>query len=157
MLRTKIPSGKSRIKIPASTLNGDVEIIHTRIKQNKKRKKEEPIINGSRDTKDIIAVDAKKRNTKSVAGNKAINSSKKEGKKVYKNKSTSEKMTHGEDLYLIPVQGEIHPVRTKEAHKVENIFHQREEVALHQENQKVKLAMSSRKSSKRIYHHPGQR
>jgi hypothetical protein len=60
-------------------------------------------------------------------------------------------------MYLIPVQGEIHPVRIKEAHKVENVFHHREEVAIHQENQKVKEAMATRKGGNKNARNPGRR
>jgi uncharacterized protein YdaT len=61
------------------------------------------------------------------------------------------KITHGDDLHFIPVQGETHPVRNEEARKVENIFHNREEVAFHQENQRVKQSLSTRKGAKVIY------
>jgi len=67
------------------------------------------------------------------------------------------KITHGEDLHLIPVAGEIHPVRIDDANKVERIFHHDEEVAFHRENQRVKESMSTRKSSKPIFRNRGRR
>jgi hypothetical protein len=62
----------------------------------------------------------------------------------------TEKITHGDDLHLIPVPGEIQELRTPEIHQIENTFHHKEEVAFHQENQRMKEAMSSRKNIKRM-------
>lgn len=60
--------------------------------------------------------------------------------------------TPGADLHFMPEQGQTSPVTPFEARQAENIFHHKEEVALHQENEKVKEAMSSRKSVKSSYH-----
>lgn len=62
-----------------------------------------------------------------------------------------EKITHGEDLHLIPVEGEIHPIDSVESHRIENLFQNREEVTLQQENQKVKNALGSRKNLTRNF------
>lgn len=62
----------------------------------------------------------------------------------------SENITHGEDLHFIPEHHEaLHPFTPSEIRRDENVFHHREEVAFHQENQKVKEAMSTRKNYKR--------
>lgn len=56
---------------------------------------------------------------------------------------------HGENLHFIPEHDVItHPVTPLEAHKKEIIFHHNEEVAFHQENQKVINALPSRKTKK---------
>jgi hypothetical protein len=56
---------------------------------------------------------------------------------------------HGEDLHFIPEHEEItQPVTPLEAHKKETIFQHKEEVAFHQENQKVRNALPSRKTMK---------
>jgi len=56
---------------------------------------------------------------------------------------------HGEDLHFIPQHdGITHPVTPLEAHKMESIFHRKEEVALHQENQKMRNTLPSRKTMK---------
>ncbi|MBK5286192.1 MAG: hypothetical protein JJE25_12405 [Bacteroidia bacterium] len=68
-----------------------------------------------------------------------------------------ETITHTEDAHSVPGQGGMHPVTTLEAHQIENVFHHREEVSFHQENQKVKAAMATRKNSKRTYRQLGQR
>ena len=65
--------------------------------------------------------------------------------------------THGDDLHFIPEKAPIHPLTTIEVHQKENIFHSREEVALHQENQKIKEAMASGKSAKRKFRITGRR
>lgn len=58
----------------------------------------------------------------------------------------------GEDMHFIPEAFESNPLTTKkEMHQVENIFHNREEVAMHQENQKVKDALSSPKNARRFF------
>ncbi|MDZ4844376.1 MAG: hypothetical protein SH857_02380 [Chitinophagales bacterium] len=62
-----------------------------------------------------------------------------------------ETTTHGADLHFMPEHGTNPAVTKFEARKAENIFHHREEVALHQENEKVKQAMSSRKTVKSSY------
>lgn len=70
-------------------------------------------------------------------------------------KNSPEIKTHGEDLHFIPELGEKHPITTFEVHKAENKFHHREEVAFHQENQKIKAAMPSRKGMVRFNRNKG--
>jgi hypothetical protein len=60
-------------------------------------------------------------------------------------------LTHGPDQHLIPVTGELHPAGKQDGTQHEKIFHTREEVALHQENQRAKAALASRKSVKRVF------
>jgi len=64
---------------------------------------------------------------------------------------------HGEDEHFIPEEGNAPPVTPEKARIVENIFHHREEVALKQENNKARLATSSRKNLKRTYRMRGGR
>lgn len=68
-----------------------------------------------------------------------------------------EETIHGEDLNFIPEEGNVHPITPLEAHRVETIFHHKEEVALHQENAKVDDAMSSRKNSQKFFRRRGRR
>lgn len=68
-----------------------------------------------------------------------------------------EETMHGEDLNFIPEEGNVHPITPLEAHRVETIFHHKEEVALHQENAKVDDAMSSRKNSQKFFRRRGRR
>ena len=56
---------------------------------------------------------------------------------------------HGKNLHFIPEHnGNTHPITTLEAHKKENIFHHKEEVALQQENKKRRDSLPSRKTMK---------
>jgi uncharacterized protein YdaT len=60
-----------------------------------------------------------------------------------------ESLHHGEQVNFIPEHEGV-PVTPMQSHQVERIMHQREEVALHQENQKVKDALATRKNFKRF-------
>jgi uncharacterized protein YdaT len=62
-----------------------------------------------------------------------------------------ETISHAEELHSIPIQEDVHPITTLQAHTLENTFHRKEEVSFHQENQKVKQAMATRKNSKRFF------
>ncbi|MBK7571907.1 MAG: hypothetical protein IPI10_09875 [Bacteroidetes bacterium] len=63
----------------------------------------------------------------------------------------------GEDQNFIPEAGDIKPSNPIQVHNFENVFHHREEVAMHQENKKVNDAKASRKSYKRTYRMNGNR
>ena len=56
---------------------------------------------------------------------------------------------HGEDLHFIPEHEQKKPT-TFEIHSAENTFHQKEEVAFHQEKRKAQQAIASRKNAKRF-------
>jgi len=57
--------------------------------------------------------------------------------------------TEGEDLHILPEHdGITHPITPFEQHKKEDIFHRKEEVALHQFNEKIKNARPSKKTMK---------
>ena len=62
-------------------------------------------------------------------------------------------VTHGDDLHLIPVKGEIHPARTGEAPQFEKAFKHNEETALHMEQQRAKQIMATTRAGggKRIF------
>lgn len=60
---------------------------------------------------------------------------------LYKPQSTPI-LTHGEDMYLIPVVGEIHPARKEEAPLLEKAYKHNTEVAFHQEQQRMKQIIS---------------
>jgi hypothetical protein len=63
----------------------------------------------------------------------------------------------GENLHSIPVINEIPPERIEENKKIEELkklehqFEHREQVVMHQENQKVKSAMANREGRKRVF------
>ena len=63
----------------------------------------------------------------------------------------------GEDQNFIPEAGDVKPSDPIQVHNFENVFHHREEVAMHQENKKVNDAKASRKSYKRTYRMNGNR
>ncbi|MDZ4844882.1 MAG: hypothetical protein SH857_04955 [Chitinophagales bacterium] len=73
-------------------------------------------------------------------------------KVIVKKTALPKSLTPDSELHFMPEQGMTSPVTSFEARQAENIFHHKEEVALHQENEKVKEAMSSRKSVKSSYH-----
>ena len=94
---------------------------------------------------------AAKSKAKPAARKKAKAPAKSTAKRVAKKKTTlpdTEVLTRGEDLHLIPKPGEEHPIGTEEAHRIENNFHNREEVAFRQENQKIKDSLATRKGTK---------
>jgi hypothetical protein len=71
-------------------------------------------------------------------------------------KPVADILPHGEDQHLIPVTGEIYPARIEEKQKFENNFKHNEEVALHQEQNKVKNVMAQQKVVKRNFPKPRQ-
>ena len=60
-------------------------------------------------------------------------------------------ISHGENQHFIPVHSKDAPPPVHDSKKEEKIFHNREEVAMHQENQKMKANMASRMGRKRIF------
>lgn len=91
-----------------------------------------------------------------IAPKKVITKSKagSNNKKAVKKPMMTEPLHTGPDLHLIPVKGEIHPVRINEKGLIENAFHHNEEVALHQEQQRVKTVMANR--NKKVLFRPRQ-
>jgi hypothetical protein len=63
-------------------------------------------------------------------------------------------LSHGIDQHFIPVHDKNAPITSPDPHKAENQFHHNEEVALHQENQKVKANMATRMGRKQIFRTP---
>ncbi|MEO8087463.1 MAG: hypothetical protein ABI763_11615 [Bacteroidota bacterium] len=64
---------------------------------------------------------------------------------------------HGEDLHFIPQKGNAVPINTFEARRIEKNLNHHAEVAINQENQKMKQAMASRKNAKRNFGMSGRR
>ena len=63
-------------------------------------------------------------------------------------------IAHGENQHFIPAHNaSLGPLTAQDNHKAENVFHEREEVALHQENQKIRNNMATR-TGKRIFRVP---
>ncbi len=69
----------------------------------------------------------------------------------FSEKELPEIMTSGEDMHFIHESGNVPPLNTFETHQVERAFQNKEEVALHQENLKVRSAKPSRKTGKRFH------
>jgi len=176
--KTKYPV--SMKNLPAAIRNKAIEIANAIIAGKKKAEEDKIIATAIRKAKEMAAKAKKKatkspakKKTKTVAKAKVKSPAKKETKaaapkkakriKTVKAKTkasvptpvVTEKITHGDDLHLIPVHGEIHETGTAEIRHLENTFHHKEEVAFHQENRRMKEAMSSRKNIKRM--NPGNR
>jgi len=98
-----------------------------------------------------------KNKTTPVVRNKSINPAHEQVHNTVTEHSLPDLITHGENLHFIPEPGEAHPVTPMESHQAERIFHHREEVALNQENQKVKEALANRRNFKRYNRRTGQR
>ena len=66
-------------------------------------------------------------------------------------------VTHGKDHHFIPVHKADEIANAHDSIKEEKLFHNKEEVALHQENQKVKVSIVSQANKKRIFNSQGRR
>jgi hypothetical protein len=100
--------------------------------------------------------------TKTTAGKKKLKTAASGNKRktVRQVKKVREKepvasLIHGPDMHLIPVTGEIHPVRRDEAGAMEKVFKHNEEIALHREQQRVKQILS-KGGGRRIFKNPRQ-
>jgi hypothetical protein len=93
------------------------------------------------------------KNVKTAGIKKTSVSEKKAGNKV--NQPLAVQIPHGRDQHFIPAhKNEVYmPVR--DSKKSEKLFHHKEEVALNQENQKVKAEAASAMSRKKILRIPG--
>ena len=103
---------------------------------------------------------AAKSKAKPAARKKAKAPAKSKAKQVAEKKTTipdTELLTRGEDLQFIPQPGEAHPIGTEEAHRIENRFHNREEVAFRQENRKIKESLTRRGKGSKGYRNRGMR
>ena len=99
---------------------------------------------------------AAKKSAKRKAGKKAKKSiAKPKTKRTVVKSPVTPITTHGEDLYLIPITGEIHPARIGEAKQFEKMFKHNEETTLHMEQQRAKQIMATnRGGGKRIFKNP---
>ncbi len=124
-----------------------------------KKKIVSPTANKAKSIKKKKIGSSAKNSTKSLTEKKLKTPIKKKTKSIVKEikKEFPKVKIHGEDLHFIHGKGENHPRTTLEVHKAENVFHHQEEVALHQENKKVKDAMPSRKTFKGFNRSQGQR
>lgn len=86
-----------------------------------------------------------------VAKNKPVKTAAKKIKQPVAETLIPQVIPVGEDMHFIPQQGEALPLTPVQAHQAENTFHNKEEVALHQENKKIKDAFAIRKNPKNIY------
>ncbi len=180
--KTNYPN--SMKNLPAAVRNKAIEIANAILKEHKKMDEGKLIATAIKRAKNFAAVGKKigieKKKIQRVALKPAKKATKKKPEPVVKRKvkKPAELQTksrakhrvktpvtqlpvaetlHGEDLHLIPVEGEIQIINAEKVAQRENIFHHNQEVAFHQENQKMKAAMSSRKNAKRIYRITGRR
>ena len=100
---------------------------------------------------------APSKKVKPVVGKEQIEHAHESGNSPITDAALHETVTHGENLHFIPEPGGMHPVTPLESHQAERILHHREEVALHQENQKVNAALATRKNFKRFNRQTGRR
>ena len=98
---------------------------------------------------------AKKRITKKVRIVSVKKAVKGKTKPVARQPVALQKIAHGKDQHFIPAHGKVAPVTIHDSKKEETLFHNREEVAIQQENQKVKAGMAGRMGRKRIFRMPG--
>ncbi len=94
-------------------------------------------------TKSAVPVKSKSRAEKNATG-------------VTKQRVVPHIFTHGKDRHFIPAHKEGAEI-IHDGKKEEKIFHNKEEVALHQENQKVKASAVSGARIKRIFNSQGRR
>lgn len=140
--KRKSAAKKKRNSIPAKKLKKPV-------KKKKSVARKKVKVSAKAKTKSVA-----RKNVRKVTAGKPKRAVRKKTKQPLKAETKSpvntplveEKITQGEDLHLIPVEGEIRTIDVDEAHRLENIFQKREDVTLQQENQKVKHALGSRKN-----------
>jgi len=84
----------------------------------------------------------------------ATKKSNKRAKPQSRKKPLTPVLSHGPDLHLIPVTGEIHPARKEEATLIEQGYKHNEEVALHREQQRAKQILAA--TNKRVFKTPRQ-
>ncbi|HLP19586.1 MAG TPA: hypothetical protein VK174_04765, partial [Chitinophagales bacterium] len=98
---------------------------------------------------------------KKTASNFAIKAVKAVAKVITKQKSKQIKdfkpktpvITHGEDMHLIPVQGEIHPARRDDAPLLEKQFRHNQQIAWQREQQLMRQ-MQSQTAAKKVFRTP---
>jgi uncharacterized protein YdaT len=92
-----------------------------------------------------------KKEVKSVVKKKTLKPAGEKIKRPVTQTPEPQTINPAEELHSTAVQEGVPPITTLQAHKIENGFHHREEVSFHQENQKVKQALATRKNSKRFF------
>lgn len=85
---------------------------------------------------------------------KAKTSTKTTAKKEREIKPKTPVITHGEDLHLIPVQGEIHPARRDEAQLLEKQFRHNQQIAWQREKQHARQIAA--RTNTRVFKNPRQ-
>ena len=94
---------------------------------------------------------AVKKSAKKAPVVKAKSPTKKKAKVAVKKPVAPTVINHGPDQHFIPTHDKNAPVIAPDGKIAEKQFHHNEEVALHQENLKVKSNMASRMGRKRIF------
>jgi len=82
---------------------------------------------------------------------------KKVAKEIAKPIAITRIVTHGKDRHFIPAHTQQSADNVHDSNAEENVFHNREEVALKQEEQKVKDSAISKTNVKRIFNSQGRR
>jgi len=94
---------------------------------------------------------AAKKSTEKTTGKST--SSQPESKKPAAKPAKAHSAVHGRDQHFIPGKGESNLVKSKDKPQVEKAFHQKEETALHMEQQRVKNNLATRQ--KRVFNKVG--
>jgi hypothetical protein len=146
---SKISKGISEVKRIAREMKADRD---AREKANNKKLKKpaskKAPAKGAKPTHPKRGVAAVKAKAKPLAKKKAPSKAAKATKRSKPQPKPAPVLTTGVDMHLIPVKGEIHPAGMQDSKQHEKFFHRHEEVALHQENQKAKAALATRKNIK---------
>jgi hypothetical protein len=137
---------QKKIKSPAKKKAGKPSITKAKAAGKKAVKKaakevKAPVVKA---TKKSVMVKSKSRAEKKSA-------------KVAKTPVVPHIITHGKDLHFIPEHKKNVAEIVHNKIKEEKVFHNKEEVALHQENQKAKTAMVAGMGRKRVFNSQGRR
>ena len=144
--KTKKVSAK---KVKAATKSKSKKVVATKAKSTANSKAK---ITATKKAKSVSTNKAKP-----VVEKKQIEHVHETGNSPITDAALHETITHGENLHFIPEPGGMHPVTPLESHQAERVLHHKEEVALHQENQKVNAALATRKNFKRFNRQTGRR
>jgi len=113
---------------------------------------------GKRKTKPPVSSKVKSTADKKIKGSataKGKNAVKRKTKDPVKKTVVSPVISHGTDQHFIPAHIKEAPATIRDSKKEEQLFHNKEDVAIHEENQKMKSKMARRMGRKRIFRVPG--
>jgi hypothetical protein len=85
------------------------------------------------------------------ARSKTVAPSKKEATSKMQENPLPSKRSRGQDMHFIPAHNQESPLTIHDSNREEKLFHHTEEIALHNESEKVKTAMTTRMGKKRTF------